>query len=384
MESNVSIGTRSFDGSESESFGVSVGPGASYFVVDGVSLYLGGTIAYDDDRGYGADESLVRNQTTTYAVGPGAGVNLWLGRFLSLYPQATAGLESVHVEEAVVRGASASTAGNPLGIPSSTRVGPYVSLHVPLLIHAAPHFFFQIGPSIFHEFGRAGGGPEIGGQRTRVSGSLGVGTWWGGPAESARSDTRPARAEPHFGDAGTLVLGGGIGGSYTTWAGTAASDADVFVAPFADYFVSEGFSVGATVRYANGHLRTIESSGARTDSSTEQFGVGPRMAFDIPIATWGSLYAQTSLTYGKAHIELKSADATLENDTTSFTFGAYAPFLVHVAPHAFIGLGPYVSRDFTREVQVTSQSSPTVAPDRGLVSRPSTSFGASLVVGGWL
>ncbi len=48
------------------------------------------------------------------------GYNLALGARFSLYPRLTVGFEWVHQEESLVSGMSLSTAGAPLGYPSTT------------------------------------------------------------------------------------------------------------------------------------------------------------------------------------------------------------------------------------------------------------------------
>jgi len=379
---DVSIGSTSYDNSSAESFVVTFAPGASYFIVDGVSIGLEGTIAHSAQRSYGVDDSLVGVKTTAWSIGPRAGVNVWLSRILSLYPRLTLGLESVRRDERVIEGASPSTAGNPLGIPSTTRLGPYASLFVPLLLHPAPHVFFEVGPSLFHELGRAGGGPEIGGQRTSIGAGIGVGTWWGGKTD--RVPSQPAERTPaaRFGDERTLVLGGRIGGSYTSYAGTRSETAGLSVGPAIDYFITERFSVGLGVAYHRSHRRALQSTGAEIEQSSNGISFAPRVGIDFPITSRLSLYPQAAVSFGSGSITLESAGSRLEYSETTVTVSGFAPLLIHAAPHAFIGFGPYVTRDAEREVEIRSKRGGAI--NGGKVDNPGTSVGASLVVGGWL
>ena len=380
---DVSIGSTSYDKSAAESFFVTFAPGASYFIVDHVSIGLGGTIAYSEQRSYGVDDSLVAVETTAWSIGPQAGVNVWLSRILSFYPRLTLGLESVRRDERVIEGASPSTAGNPLGIPSTTRLGPYASLFVPLVLHPAPHVFFEAGPSLFHELGRAGGGPEIGGQRTSIGAGLGVGTWWGGKSEPSPSRPVERTTATRFGDEGTLVLGGGIGGSYVSYSGTRSYTAGLSVGPGIDYFIAERFSVGLGVAYNVARRRALQSTGPEIEQSSDSIVFSPRVGVDVPIASWLSLYPQAALSFGSGSLSLESAGSRVEYSQTSLTVSAFAPILVHAASHAFIGFGPYASRDAERKVDIRV-SQRGFLTNEGRVDNPGTSLGASLVVGGWL
>ena len=193
-DSSIGLSTSSFSGSSATHASAFFAPSLAYFIARNVSVGLAVDASYFDSKGYGADGSLVETKTTSLSVGPTLGLNVPLGERFSWYPQLTVGFEWTSATEHIVEGASLSVAVSPLGYPSTTELGPYVSLYAPFLLHAADHFFFGFGPGFFRDFGSVSGGPNVGGQRTELFTDFVVGGYWGGqpgPAAPSRS-TAPA------------------------------------------------------------------------------------------------------------------------------------------------------------------------------------------------
>lgn len=373
-DSSIGVGGSTFENSDAEYFAASFSPGLDYFVVHHVSVGLDLGIAYSNDRGYAADSSLVRTEATTLSAGPRLGVDLPLGRAFSFYPRVTAGVEYGRRTDSVVVARSGAPPANPTGIPSSSREGPWVLVFTPLLFHPTSHFYLGAGPTFFHAFARVQGGPEIGGERTSVGGHLIVGVWWGGePDGDAPEDTSPA-PEPTFGEIGQVVFTGelDLGGGRTTYAGTGSSSEAIAVAPGIDYFVARHVSIGFAANFAYGRSVALRADGTPAERTITGGGLAPRIGVDVPIASGLSLYPRASIAFGGRTYETRAGRDGYEYRETLTTGTLFAPLLVHPATHAFLGLGPYVGHDFTRKLE------------GGVESTPATSYGADLVVGGWL
>ena len=78
------------------------------------------------------------------------------------------------------------------------------------------------------------------------------------------------------------------------------------------------------------------------------------------------------MSVGRESVDERSGSKSNSASSTVVTLSLYAPVLVHVATHAFVGLGPFVAHDAVRR-----------ADDRPR-DNAATRVGASLVVGGWV
>lgn len=371
----IGVGGASFDDSKAEYFSATFAPGLDYFIVRHVSLGLDLGITYTNDRGYAADSSLVRTEATTLSGGVRLGVDLPLGRLFSFYPRLTGGLERWHREDTVVEGRSIAPQVNATGIPSSSSEGPWVTVFTPLLVHPTAHFFAGAGPTFFHSFARVQGGPEIGGERTTWGGQLVFGAWWGGEADTDEPAEEASHArEPAFGETGEVVLTGelDVHGGHATYAGTGSSATGITIAPGFDYFVATHVSLGLAATFAYYESVGMRPDGTRAEVSSKGGGLAPRIGVDLPIVKGLSFYPRATLAFGGRSVKTHAGQDGYEYSETFTTGSVFAPLLVHPASHAFLGLGPYVSRDFTRKLE------------GGAAENPGTSYGASLLVGGWL
>jgi hypothetical protein len=94
---------------------------------------------------------------------------------------------------------------------------------------------------------------------------------------------------------------------------------------------------------------------------------------DIPISDAVSLFVVGDVGIGHASYVRDDGVGNTVSYGEAYTYvGVYAPLLIHVAQHFFVGVGPSVTHDLHRAVDSTQYSN------------LATTFGASFVVGGWL
>jgi hypothetical protein len=374
-DTGLGISSTQYDGSDAASFSVGVAPDIDYFIATNLSVGLTFGVSYGNGKGYGADGSLVDTKSTTVSGGPAIGYNIPLGEAFSLWPTVNVGFEWARQEEQLVSGSSLSVAASPLGYPTTTRTGPYVGGYLPLLLHPKPHLFIGFGPSFFHDFGPAQGGPSVGGQRTNVGAGLTVGGWFGGPPPAAGAEPGEKPRERRFGSAGEVVLANDIVASAhsQTYAGSAASTTTVSVAPSFDVFVADHFSIGVAVTASYSNAGAADATtGAPVTNSRTTFGIAPRVAVDVPVAPWLSFNPRASIGFASGSYDEKSAASENQAKDSTIWTGIYAPLLVHPASHVFAGFGP----------SVTYELSHAYGPE-GFQNR-ATTLGAGFTVGGWL
>jgi hypothetical protein len=157
----------------------------------------------------------------------------------------------------------------------------------------------------------------------------------------------PAAAASNFGGAGAWVISmqSYNAGSATPsffFAKHASGGSTVFVQPGLDYFIGNGISVGGVVGL-------IHSSG----STTVNFGA--RAGFNQGLTEHVSFWPTVGVDGSYNHTTTSTTTAQLE---------VFAPFLYHVAPHFFLGAGPFLSY-FVK-------------------GGPDTQYGLDFVIGGWL
>jgi hypothetical protein len=321
----------------------------------------------------------VETTRSLVSAGPKLGVNLALGESVSFWPQVTVGVHWSHQEESAVNGGTLSVASSATGSPTTSRSGPWVYAFAPLLFHAAPHFFLGAGPTIYRDFARVQGGPDVGGESTTFGGHVVVGGYWGGDARGvaqtspAQGNAAPKKAR-RFGEKGQFVLSSefDVSGASTTYAGTDASSSWVSINPGFDWFADDHVSVGISAGYDHSESVGFQADGTRVDYSSSGGSIAPRFGVDVPLASALSWYPRVSLAFGGG-----STSETTGTSSNSFshawtTLGISAPLLVHPAQHAFVGFGPYAQHDLSHTFGSAA------AENRG------TTIGASALVGGWL
>jgi hypothetical protein len=130
----------------------------------------------------------------------------------------------------------------------------------------------------------------------------------------------PARAQPlgsgagAFGAAGQVVITGELEAHLKNgW--------ELHLQPSADYFIATNVSVGGTIGFT--HVS------GNPDSNSFNLGVraGYNLAISAPVTFWPMVGISVSRPFGSG--SSTSADLTI-----------FAPFLYHLVPHLFVGLGP--------------------------------------------
>jgi hypothetical protein len=173
-----------------------------------------------------------------------------------------------------------------------------------------------------------------------------------------------------FGGPGTLAISSdmnlGFYGSSTSEGG--GSSWTFLLAPAADYFVIQGLSVGGQILYRHDHGSSPGTDGGpSTSSDTDTFGIGPRIGYNIPISDLFSFWPKLALIF--TDVATKGASGN------SFDVQLYAPLLLHLAPHFFVGLGPQIQTDLT----VSANAGGTAVKD----PPKTTSYGLYFTIGGW-
>jgi hypothetical protein len=334
-------------------------------------------VAYSDGKGYAPDGSLIETKQTTYSAGARLGVNLPVARRLSLYPRLTAGYATVQTTEQNV-GAGSTFGASSFGAGHD---GPWASVDVPLVFVAKPQFFVAVVPSVTVDAAAGGqGGPGLGGAHTTGSVGFLVGGWFGGPppAEPAGEvePTVPPARLPRFGDTGTIALTSELEafGYTTAWNGPDALAYTTYgFQAGVDYFVADHLSLGAALWWSHFDVKGFDLRGASTyTKDVSSAGGALRGGVELPLGPRLSLYPRVTLGYGGEDVDLESVGKVEKFHDDYLYAGIYAPLLVHVARHLFVGFGPDASTDLAH----------TYTPAN--VSNKATSVGAGLTVGGWL
>jgi hypothetical protein len=129
---------------------------------------------------------------------------------------------------------------------------------------------------------------------------------------------------------------------------TGGSDWDLKVQPSADTFIAPDLSVGGVVRF--------HTNGAFTD-----VGLGGRAGYAIPLGARASLWLRGGVFFHRTSFSGGGS-------STETVLDLRAPFLFHIAPPFFVGVGPFVALPIQR-----SDDSPKDA-----------TFGLMAIVGGYL
>ncbi|HEY3493764.1 MAG TPA: hypothetical protein VGK73_03715 [Polyangiaceae bacterium] len=380
-DSYAYLGSSVWDSSEASSFGYGLGPALDYFVARNFSLGVTLRGSRLVGEGYTPDGSRVRSQLTSVHGAFRVGVNVPFGRLVSFYPKLQLGLEWIHSEQEIVAGDS--FAANALGTTESDYAGPWLSVFAPILFHPRPHLFLGLGPAFFHGFASAEGAPEYGGQRTAIGADFVVGIWWGGerkPAYSADEDEHGVEpsAESGFGRQGQFVISSAsdLSVDSLSYAGASTGSTTYNLSPGIDYFAQNRVSVGLALGVGGGESRALEPvTFDPVTESWQELGLAFRVGIDVPIASWLSWYPRGSVSIHFESGEVESRARDLEYEELSAALSLDAPLLFHVASHAFLGFGPYVTRDVQRSVDFEGGR---------VVDNPGTRFGGRLVIGGWI
>lgn len=143
-----------------------------------------------------------------------------------------------------------------------------------------------------------------------------------GAASSARALGGAANA---FGEAGQFVPYGSVAVGFES-----QGDLDEFkleLDPGLLYFVTDRWAVGGTLKF--------DAWAGDLDFVT--FGMGPTVAYNYPLSPDFSFFPQ-----GQLYFTVGGGDVQRD----SVGIAAFAPFLWHVVPNFFLGVGPDMQIDF--------------------------------------
>jgi len=155
-------------------------------------------------------------------------------------------------------------------------------------------------------------------------------------------DTAAAPSTPgNFGSMGQIVIGSEFQGAIGYNSGSEAFF--IGLRPSVDYFLKENLSVGGAVA-----LGTTFREG---DDPVE-LGVRLRAGYNVPLNEKVTVWP--TLGVGLVHVDQLLASGTF------FEIAITAPFLVHLAPHFFVGGGPGLITQLGDSTSVTLQVSTVV------------------------
>ena len=149
------------------------------------------------------------------------------------------------------------------------------------------------------------------------------------PSSRARAQEQPGGFAPPsspaagFGAVGQWVLTMGFtSGEYLFLHKQSGGGWQIGFRPTADYFLAPNLSVG-------GVLGIAHDSGGTTD-----FEIGARGGYNINIVGPWAIWPTAGIL-ARTH-----SDSAMHNTTTNALLQIFAPFLYHLVPHLFVGLGP--------------------------------------------
>jgi hypothetical protein len=171
---------------------------------------------------------------------------------------------------------------------------------------------------------------------------------------------------PRFGSQGQLAISGDANADFLgrSVSNNGGSSWEFNLHPAADYFVIQGLSIGGFLDYTHTSTSSSDALGHSTTDTTDSFGIGARVGYNIPFSDALSWWPKGGLEF--VHTSNAGAGSVL-------TLVLFAPLLYHPVSHFFFGLGPIVSTDLS--------SSPTNGqPGDG---PKFTTYGVAFTIGGW-
>jgi hypothetical protein len=176
----------------------------------------------------------------------------------------------------------------------------------------------------------------------------------------------PMPPRPRFGSAGQLAISNDANTDFVGQSinNNGGSSWQLSVHPAADYFVAQGFSLGGFLDFTHSSASSTDPLGHSTTTTTDSFGLGARVGYNIPFSDALSFWPKGGLEF--VHTSNASAGSVV-------TLVLFAPLLYHPVSHFFFGLGPILSTDVS--------SSPTNGlPGDG---PKVTTYGLAFTIGGW-
>jgi hypothetical protein len=364
----VNVSSEKFSANSASLLDANAAVGVDRFVVRQLSLGIQLEGAYSNTKDYGVT-SLYKTTSMHLAAGVRVGFNVPFGGWWSWYPRLTVGIDSNHSEgQTVSVFAPGASAAPPF---TASRVGPFIALYAPVLLHPAEHFFVGFGPRLEYVFAEIHGGPYDSSLPTSLGAEFTVGGWWGDPRpREARIERAPV---PLFGSEGQTVLTTDVTASLNAlvYSGSDASTIRVGTSPGFDYFVMDRVSLGGGISFDYASETTFDSSRNKTDTVVESFGVAPRVGVDLPIGPGPfSLWPRAELGFGFSDVSQTSRARSTDETRHRYWVKVSAPFLFRATSHLLAGVGPYLVQDLTNA-------------DQNQVENDATKVGVQFLLGGW-
>jgi len=144
---------------------------------------------------------------------------------------------------------------------------------------------------------------------------------------------------PRFGAANQVVLStdATTSVSYFSSFGTDARAFGLSLSPSLDFFFARNVSIGAGL-----DVFYDSSRSGGVDATSVGGGVRGRLGVNVPLGRWVSWWPQAQAAFIAAHDQAGSSGEAI----SSPTIGLYAPLLLQLRTHFFIGFGPFVSHTF--------------------------------------
>lgn len=156
------------------------------------------------------------------------------------------------------------------------------------------------------------------------------------------------RSAGSFGAAGQWVFSISSGDEFPLrWSKTGEDDWNLVFRPSLDTFVVPNVSVGGVVTLS-------------TNAGSSDVGIGARAGYNVALTSLVSIWIRGGLYYH--HLTINNGPTI--NETV---FDLNVPFLFHLVPHFFIGLGPFFHLPLAHTMDNTAAT-----------------YGLTATVGGWL
>jgi hypothetical protein len=180
------------------------------------------------------------------------------------------------------------------------------------------------------------------------------------PASASAQEASPNS----MGQPGQIAIHGDFELSLVYQTTSAAGDGEdpdsvttIQLAPAADFFVTQGLSLG-------GQLIFVHSSSG--DSSIDGYGAAPRIGYFAALGPKVGIWPVVSVAYVHSSAELGDQDVS----GYQVVLQAFAPLLFQPVDHFFIGMGPAFQTDLIAKVEDEDADK-------------DTAFGLQTIVGGY-
>jgi hypothetical protein len=197
-------------------------------------------------------------------------------------------------------------------------------------------------------------------KRSSIALIISLVTFAGAARAEAEEPSPPSSDASRFGSKHSLVISGDFSLAVQRYAWTPGpTDTSITVRPRLDYFVLDHLSVGGSVEFGY----TVGTSYSVTSQHT--VSIGPRIGYEIPLGDRISLWPNLGLS---SRTWMMTVDPWPSGAYWTLNAVASADLVAPLAPHFFMGLGPYLTR------QIAGSGS----------TSPGTGYGVVSTIGGWI